>query len=237
MVVCAVALMMIFEWIICGCARRGRHHRITCNSLVPEISAGLCGGLYGLALVLLVAIDLVDIVAAAIEQGIGIVVAIRTVGDLPAVTSRRQLLQQRLRLLQIARVEALREPPVNRSQQFARLLHLALVAPEAREAHGGAEFPGFGLLLAGDRERALEIRFRFRRIRLAATSARFPRQCDGPRPRTTFPWLFRSPSSLRQCSAKRHRIGRVPHRLSPNMTSTTASTMLLPLTAMRRSRR
>jgi hypothetical protein len=39
--------------------------------------------------------------------------------------SLRHLLQQRLRLLQIARVEALREPPVNRSKQFARLLHLA----------------------------------------------------------------------------------------------------------------
>src|SRR6476661_7720197 len=45
---------------------------------------------------------------------------------------RRQLLQQRLRLFQIARLEPLSELPVNRSQQFARLLHLALVAPEAR---------------------------------------------------------------------------------------------------------
>jgi hypothetical protein len=44
------------------------------------------------------------------------------------------------------------------------LLHLALVAPEPCEAHGGAEFPGFGLLLAGDREGALEICFRFRAI-------------------------------------------------------------------------
>ena len=52
---------------------------------------------------------------------------------------RRQLLQQRLRFFQIARVEPLRKPPVNRSQQFARLLHLALVTPEAREAHGGAD--------------------------------------------------------------------------------------------------
>ena len=86
--------------------------------------------------------------------------------------------KQRLRLLQIARVEPFSEPPVNRSQQFARLLHLALVAPEAREAHGGAEFPGFGLLLAGDGERALEIRFRFRRIRLGRLAARFPRRCD-----------------------------------------------------------
>ena len=52
---------------------------------------------------------------------------------------RRQLLQQRLRLLQIKRVETLTKPRVNWSQQFARLLHLALVAPEAGEAHGGAE--------------------------------------------------------------------------------------------------
>ena len=36
--------------------------------------------------------------------------------------------------------------PQNRSQQFARLLHLALVAPEACEAHCGAEFPGLCLM-------------------------------------------------------------------------------------------
>ena len=47
-------------------------------------------------------------------------------------TLRRQLLQQRLRLFQIARVEALREPAVHRSQQFVRSLRLALVAPEPR---------------------------------------------------------------------------------------------------------
>ena len=34
-------------------------------------------------------------------------------------------------LFQIARVKPLSEPPVSRSQQFARLLHLALVATEA----------------------------------------------------------------------------------------------------------
>ena len=69
--------------------------------------------------------------------------------------------EQRLRLLQIARLEPLRKPPVNRSEQFARLLHLALVAPETREAHGGAEFLGLGLLLTGDRERTLEVSFCF----------------------------------------------------------------------------
>jgi len=68
----------------------------------------------------------------------------------------RQLLQQRLRLFQIARVEAFSEPAVDRSEQFASLLRLALVAPKASEAHCSAEFPGFCLLLARDGERASE---------------------------------------------------------------------------------
>jgi hypothetical protein len=74
--------------------------------------------------------------------------------------------QQRLGLFQIARVEPFREPPVNRSQQFARVLHLALRAPEACEAYGGAEFPGFGLLVAGDRQCALETCLCSRYVRL-----------------------------------------------------------------------
>jgi hypothetical protein len=49
-----------------------------------------------------------------------------------------QRLQQRLRLLQIARVEPFRRPPLHRGQQVARLWHLALVPPEAREAYCGA---------------------------------------------------------------------------------------------------
>jgi hypothetical protein len=42
-----------------------------------------------------------------------------------------QRIEQRLRFLQIARLKPLRKPPVNRSQQFARFAHLALVTPEA----------------------------------------------------------------------------------------------------------
>ena len=60
---------------------------------------------------------------------------------------RRQLLEQRLRLLQIVRVEPFGEPAVDRSEQFAGLLRLALVTPEARHAHRGAEFPGLCFLL------------------------------------------------------------------------------------------
>ena len=77
-----------------------------------------------------------------------------------------QFIEQFLGFLQIARVEAFSGPVVHGSQEFPRLLHLALVAPETCEAHGGAQFPGFGFLLAGDRERALEIRFSFRGVRL-----------------------------------------------------------------------
>jgi hypothetical protein len=77
-----------------------------------------------------------------------------------------QLLQQRLCLLQIARVKPFGEPLVNRGKQFARLLHLALVTREACEAQCGAEFPGFGLLLARDVEGALKICFCFCCIRL-----------------------------------------------------------------------
>jgi hypothetical protein len=72
--------------------------------------------------------------------------------------SSRQLVEQRLHVLEIARIEALGEPPVNRSQQFARLLHLALFTPEPRKAHGGAQFPGLGVLLACHGERALKAR-------------------------------------------------------------------------------
>jgi hypothetical protein len=45
-----------------------------------------------------------------------------------------------------------------------RFLHLALVAPEPCEAHGGAEFSGLSFLLAGDGGRALEVRFCFSHI-------------------------------------------------------------------------
>ena len=42
--------------------------------------------------------------------------------------------------LQIARDKPFSEPSVNRRQQFGRLLRLALVTPEPRHAHCGAEF-------------------------------------------------------------------------------------------------
>jgi hypothetical protein len=76
--------------------------------------------------------------------------------------SCRQLVKQCFRLFQIARIKPFSKPAVDRSEKLASLLPLALVAPEPRHAHCGAELPGFGLLLARNGERAVEIGFRFR---------------------------------------------------------------------------
>jgi hypothetical protein len=54
--------------------------------------------------------------------------------------------QQRLGLLEVGCVKALREPARDRRQQFVDLGPLALLLPQAGEAGGSAEFLGFGLL-------------------------------------------------------------------------------------------
>jgi hypothetical protein len=48
-----------------------------------------------------------------------------------------QLIEQRLRFLQIEGVEAFGKPTVDRSEKIARLFPLALIAPEPRHAHCG----------------------------------------------------------------------------------------------------
>ena len=88
--------------------------------------------------------------------------------------SSSQLVEQRLCLFQIARVKPFSEPAVDRSEKLASLIPLALIAPEPRHAHCGAEFPGFGLLLTRDCERALEISLRFRGSRSGDLSAISP---------------------------------------------------------------
>jgi hypothetical protein len=59
-----------------------------------------------------------------------------------------QLTEQRLRFPQIERIEPFGEPAVDRSEQFASLLHLALVAPEACEAGGGTQLERLCALLS-----------------------------------------------------------------------------------------
>jgi hypothetical protein len=62
----------------------------------------------------------------------------------------RQLIEQRLGLLQIQRVKALSEPAIDWREKIVSLLSLALVAPQPSHAHRRAEFPGLCLLLTGD---------------------------------------------------------------------------------------
>src|SRR5208282_2455414 len=49
------------------------------------------------------------------------------------VCRSRQLIQQRLRVLEQRRIETFREPTVDRAEQLVRLRALALVAPEPGE--------------------------------------------------------------------------------------------------------
>jgi hypothetical protein len=52
---------------------------------------------------------------------------------------------------------ALGEPVIDRSEKVASLIPLALIAPEPRHAHRGAQLPGLCLLLTGDGESTFEV--------------------------------------------------------------------------------
>src|SRR5262249_17733590 len=64
----------------------------------------------------------------------------------PTVLSR-QLIKQRLGVLQVSGVKALGEPAVDRCQQLIGFDALTLQLPQARQAQGSAQLPGPGLLL------------------------------------------------------------------------------------------
>src|SRR5262249_38072324 len=63
-----------------------------------------------------------------------------------AYSPLHQLVEQRPGLLQVSGVKPLSEPAVDGRQQRVGLGALALALPQARQAHGGAQFQGFRLL-------------------------------------------------------------------------------------------
>src|SRR6516225_10446809 len=81
--------------------------------------------------------------------------------DVSTGVALRQRVQQRLGLLEVGRVKALGEPAVDRCQQLASFGALALVLPEASQAGGGAQLPGFGVLALGYTDGVLEAGFSF----------------------------------------------------------------------------
>ena len=67
-----------------------------------------------------------------------------------------QLFEQRLGLLEIGGVKALGKPPVDGCQELVGLNALALLLPQATEAHGGPQLQGLGVLVAGHVEGVLK---------------------------------------------------------------------------------
>src|SRR5215831_18616783 len=64
----------------------------------------------------------------------------------------RQLLQQRLSLLQVGRVKPLGEPAIHLRQQLPGFVALALLLPQSTQAHRRPQLQGLGLLAAGKSE-------------------------------------------------------------------------------------
>ena len=89
--------------------------------------------------------------------------------------SSGQLVEQRLRLLQIARVKPFGEPAVDRSEQIAGLIPLALVAPEPGETGGGAQLEASRPLLPRDGDGGKEGFLRWRCIGRRAFDKSSPR--------------------------------------------------------------
>src|SRR5215472_7960419 len=80
----------------------------------------------------------------------------------PQTRVSRQLGEECCRFLKVGGVEAFGEPAVDGCEQVACLAEPALLAPQAGEARGGAQFVASRALLAGDRqggaERVLDLR-------------------------------------------------------------------------------
>src|SRR5882672_1323898 len=106
-------------------------------------------------------IIVVDISEASLERGSG-----RCTTRLSLSYTYSQLLQQRLRLLEVRRVEALSEAAVDRREQVAGVGALALIAPEAGHAVGGAQFPKPRILFLRCSKRAAQPAFGIVSIRL-----------------------------------------------------------------------
>src|SRR5712692_5001953 len=76
-----------------------------------------------------------------------------------------ELSQECLGLLEVGGLKALSEPAVDRCQQLVRFDPLAVLLPQATQAHGRAQLPGFGLLAAGNGQGLQETGFGLGRIR------------------------------------------------------------------------
>src|SRR5689334_14697457 len=98
------------------------------------------------------------LVAPAFPDGTGAAVSHAAVRP-PSLHT--QLIEQRLGVFQIARVEAFGEPAVDRREETAGLAGPALLAPKPGEAGGGAQLPPLGALIVRDGQRSAVTNFGF----------------------------------------------------------------------------
>src|SRR6266480_3958746 len=78
----------------------------------------------------------------------------------PVVDAKCVIVEQRLRVVQVTRVEAFGEPGVERGEEGAGRVALALALPEPRQGGGGAQLERLGLLPPGDLEGLAQERLR-----------------------------------------------------------------------------
>src|ERR1041384_5734498 len=75
---------------------------------------------------------------------------------MPRITSSSQLVEQRLRPLQIGRAKSLGEPAIERAEKVARFRSPPLFAPQPGETRRRAQFVGFCLLRLCNSQRILQ---------------------------------------------------------------------------------
>src|SRR5439155_19875190 len=78
----------------------------------------------------------------------------------PVVDAKCVIVEQRLCVLEVARVEAFGEPGVDRGEEGAGSVALALALPQPRQAGGGAQLERLGLLPPGNLQGLAEERLR-----------------------------------------------------------------------------
>jgi hypothetical protein len=144
-----------------------------------------------------------------------------------------QLGEQYLRLLQIERVEAFRKPAIDWSKQFASLLSLPLIKPEARRAHGRAQFPGFSFLVTCDRERTLKVGFSLRGIPLRRHQGDFAGYAMDLGLAPLLPGCLHQIRRFVDAAPSLIELAEIRIGALSNKINKTGSRVLIPLTAMR----
>ena len=93
--------------------------------------------------------------------------------------SRIQVGQEPFGSLQVRRFEAFGEHRVDRAEKIQPPSALSQTQPQRCHVNDGSQFPGLGILLAGDPKGSLEMRFGFWHVRIRRRKSELPPMEDG----------------------------------------------------------